>query len=109
MKHFDKKNALFVRSLPGEYQSQKYEHQDVIPGTPKLLVSPLCLLGTCYHTKFMFTRLCQACYMRHSWANVRYSASVEVVEVVVVEVVVVVIVVLTLASLAGPAPEAGPQ
>ena len=57
----------------------------------------------------MFTRLCQACYMRHSWANVRYSASVEVVEVVVVEVVVVVIVVLTLASLAGPAPEAGPQ
>ena len=53
----------------------------------------------------MFTRLCQACYMRHSWANVRYSASVEVV---VVEVVVV-IVVLTLASLAGPAPEAGPQ
>ena len=61
----------------------------------------------------MFTRLCQACYMRHSWANVRYSASVEVVEVEVVEVVVVevvvVIVVLTLASLAGPAPEAGPQ
>ena len=56
----------------------------------------------------MFTRLCQACYMRHSWANVRYSASVEVVEVEVVEVVVV-IVVLTLASLAGPAPEAGPQ
>ena len=48
--------------------------------------------------------------MRHSWANVRYSASVEVVVVeVVVVVVVVVIVVLTLASLAGPAPEAGPQ
>ena len=47
--------------------------------------------------------------MRHSWANVRYSASVEVVVVVVVEVVVVVIVVLTLARLAGPAPEAGPQ
>ena len=64
----------------------------------------ICGTGTPgFYTKdaeLMFTCLCEACYMRHSWANVRYSASVEVV---------VVIVVLTLASLAGPAPEAGPQ